>query len=433
MLQKEYQMSGNEIYELAKKIYPIYRSITGNGVRETLRYLQQICPFLQIHEVPSGTKVFDWEVPLEWNISEAYIENEQGERIVDFANNNLHVVGYSQPIDQWVTREELEKNIYTQPEQPDVIPYVTSYYELRSGFCMSENQKKQLSDGNYHMVIDSEFKKGSLTYGEIVFPGETEEEVFFSTYVCHPSMANNEVSGPCVNIYLADMISKMKSRRYTYRFVFIPETIGSITYISTHLEQMKKNIKAGFVITCVGDDNAYSYVESRKGNTLADKALTQVLKYYAPEYKRYSYLHRGSDERQYCSPGVDLPVCVFCRSKFHEYKEYHTSADDLEFISREGLGNAYEVLKQVVLALEHNYKYKMTVLCEPQLGKRGLYPTVSQKGTYADVKTLQNFIAYADGENDLFEISDKIDASVEKLIPIVECLLKEQLITIVEN
>ena len=426
-------MSGNKIYKLAKKIFPIYRSITGNGVRETLRCLQQICPYLQIHEVPSGTKVFDWEVPLEWNISEAYIENEQGERIVDFANNNLHVVGYSQPIDQWVMREELDQYLYTQPEQPDVIPYVTSYYAPRSGFCMSENQKKQLPDGNYHMVIDSGFKKGSLTYGEIVLPGETEEEVFFSTYVCHPSMANNEVSGPCINIYLADMISKMKSHRYTYRFVFIPETIGSITYISTHLEQMKKNIKAGFVITCVGDDNAYSYVESRKGNTLADKALTQVLKYYAPEYKQYSYLYRGSDERQYCSPGVDLPVCVFCRSKFHEYKEYHTSADNLDFISPEGLGNAYEVLKQVVLALEYNYKYKMTVCCEPQLGKRGLYPTVSQKGTYADVKTLQNFIAYADGENDLFEISDKIDASVERLIPIAERLLKEQLITIAEN
>lgn len=424
---------GDRLYQLAQAIFPIYRSITGNGVRETLRHLQQICPSLQIHEVPSGTKVFDWEVPLEWNISEAYIENEQGERLINFANNNLHVVGYSQPIDQWVTREELDQYLYTQPEQPEVIPYVTSYYAARSGFCMSENQKKQLPDGNYHLVINSEFKKGSLTYGEIVIPGETEDEIFFSTYVCHPAMANNEVSGPCVAVYLADMISKMEHRRYTYRFVFIPETIGSITYISTHLEAMKKNIKAGFVITCVGDNNAYSYVESRKGNTMADRALTQVLKYYAPEYKQYSYLHRGSDERQYCSPGVDLPVCVFCRSKFHEYKEYHTSADDLDFISPEGLGNSYEVLKQVVLALEYNYKYKMTVCCEPQLGKRGLYPTVSQKGTYSDVKTLQNFIAYADGENDLFDISDKIGASVEMLIPIVERLLEEKLITIAEN
>lgn len=425
-------MKGKEIYELAKTIFPIYRSITGEGVRKTLNCLQKECPVLQIYEVPSSTKVFDWEVPLEWNISGAYIENERGERVIDFANNNLHVVGYSHPINQWVTREELENYLYTQPEQPDVVPYVTSYYSSRSGFCISENQKKQLSNGKYHLVIDSEFKKGSLTWGEIVLPGETTEEICFSTNICHPGLGSNETSGPCVLTYLAKWLEK-RERRYTYRFLFLPETIGSITYISNHLEEMKKNIKAGFVVTCVGDDNAYSYVESRRGNTLADRVLKQVLMYYAPVYKQYSFLYRGSDERQYCAPGVDLPFCVFCRSKFHEYKEYHTSADNLDFISAEGMGNAFEVLKQVILALEYNHKYKMTVLCEPQLGKRGLYPTISQKGTYSDVKVLQNFIAYADGENDLIDISNKLDVSIDKLIPIIEKLLKEQLIKITEN
>lgn len=419
---------GTDIYTLAKTIFPIYRSITGEGVRKTLQILTQECSLLQIQEIPSGTKVFDWEVPGEWNIKEAYIENEQGEKIIDFKENNLHVVGYSYPLDLWVTREELQQYLFTQPDQPDVIPYVTSYYAKRSGFCMSENMRQKLPEGKYHLYIDSAFSNGSMTWGEIVLPGETEEEVCFSTNICHPGMGSNEVSGPCVLTFLAKWLESQEKRRYTYRLLFLPETIGSIAYIAGHLKEMQENIRAGFVVTCVGDDNNYSYVASREGNTLADRTLVQVLKHHCPEYKAYSYLYRGSDERQYCAPGVDLPFCVFCRSKFHEYKEYHTSADDLSFISPEGMGNALEVLKKVTQALEYNQYYRTTIFCEPQLGKRGLYPTVSQKETYAGVRVTQNFLAYADGKKDLLEISELLNVPVEILTGTVDRLLKERLI-----
>ncbi len=431
-MRLESKHTGSDLYELARNIFPIYRSITGDGVRTTLKYLKKIIPDMQIHEVASGTRVYDWTVPKEWNISEAYIENNRREKIIDFKKNNLHVVGYSCPIDKWVSKEELKQYIYTQPDQPDVIPYITSYYSLRSGFCMSKDMWNDLPDGNYHMYIDSKFTDGSMTYGEIIIPGVTSEEICFSTNICHPGLGSNEVSGPCVLTYLAKWLSEEPNRRYTYRFLFIPETIGSITYISQHLEEMKKNIKAGFVVTCVGDDLEYSYVESRKGGTLADRALQQVLKYYAPMYKKYSFLKRGSDERQYCAPGVDLPFVVFCRSKYHEYKEYHTSADNLSFISSAGMGNALEVLKRVVMTLEYNQYYRSTVLCEPQLGKRGLYPTISQKGTYKNnVRVIQNLLAYADGMSDLIEISNSINEPIEELAKTIDILLAEGLVKVI--
>lgn len=431
-MRLESKHTGSDLYELARNIFPIYRSITGDGVRTTLKYLKKIIPDMQIHEVASGTRVYDWTVPKEWNISEAYIENNRREKIIDFKKNNLHVVGYSCPIDKWVSKEELKRYIYTQPDQPDVIPYITSYYSLRSGFCMSKDMWNDLPDGNYHMYIDSKFTDGSMTYGEIIIPGVTSEEICFSTNICHPGLGSNEVSGPCVLTYLAKWLSEEPNRRYTYRFLFIPETIGSITYISQHLEEMKKNIKAGFVVTCVGDDLEYSYVESRKGGTLADRALQQVLKYYAPMYKKYSFLKRGSDERQYCAPGVDLPFVVFCRSKYHEYKEYHTSADNLSFISSAGMGNALEVLKRVVMTLEYNQYYRTTVLCEPQLGKKGLYPTISQKGTYKNnVRVIQNLLAYADGMSDLIEISNSINEPIEELAKTIDILLAEGLVKVI--
>lgn len=431
-MRLESKHTGSDLYELARNIFPIYRSITGDGVRTTLKYLKKIIPDMQIHEVASGTRVYDWTVPKEWNISEAYIENNRREKIIDFKKNNLHVVGYSCPIDKWVSKEELKQYIYTQPDQPDVIPYITSYYSLRSGFCMSKDMWNDLPDGSYHMYIDSKFTDGSMTYGEIIIPGVTSEEICFSTNICHPGLGSNEVSGPCVLTYLAKWLSEEPNRRYTYRFLFIPETIGSITYISQHLEEMKKNIKAGFVVTCVGDDLEYSYVESRKGGTLADRALQQVLKYYAPMYKKYSFLKRGSDERQYCAPGVDLPFVVFCRSKYHEYKEYHTSADNLSFISSAGMGNALEVLKRVVMTLEYNQYYRTTVLCEPQLGKRGLYPTISQKGTYKNnVRVIQNLLAYADGMSDLIEISNSINEPIEELAKTIDILLAEGLVKVI--
>ncbi len=426
--------AGDEMYALCAKLFPICRSITGNGVRETLRILQEIVPEMTLHEVPSGTQAFDWTVPKEWNIRDAWIKNSKGEKVLDFQKTNLHVIGYSRPVDDRVSLEELLPLIYTQPDQPDAIPYVTSYYKERYGFCMTQLQKDALPQDIYHIYIDSELKDGSLTYGEILIPsteGNTEE-IFFSTYVCHPSMANNELSGPSVAIYLAKMLFEKKRRRYNCRIIFIPETIGAITYLSMHLAEMKSNIRAGFNLSCVGDDRTYSYVSSRYGDTLADKVAKNVLSFHYPAYKSYSFLQRGSDERQYNAPGIDLPVCAVCRSKYSEYPEYHTSKDNMSLISSCGLQGAYEVYCEMIEALEHNYIYKSTCLCEPQFGKRGLYPTVSQKGSYDDVKGMMNFMAYADGTNDLIEISDRIQVPVKKIIPIAKKMLENQLIECVE-
>mgnify|MGYP001017412262 CR=1 FL=1 len=427
---------GQAIYNLAQKIFPYCRSITGEGVRCTLvdlkEYVEQDSDVtFNIFAVPSGTPVFDWTVPKEWRIREAYIKDEVGNRIVDMQKNNLHVMGYSTPVDRWVNLEELKQYIYTESSQADVIPYVTSYYKERYGFCMSECQKNALAHGQYHMYIDSDLFDGVLNYAEVVIPGECEQEIFFSTYICHPSMANNECSGPALAAELIRYIASMVHRRYTYRFIFIPETIGAITYMSVgdHLAHMKKTMLAGFNLSCVGDNRDYSIVESKYADTLADRVLKNVLRYQAKTYSTYSFLKRGSDERQYNAPGIDLPVVCYCRSKFGEYPEYHTSADDMSLISPEGFQGSYDVMTQVIRTLEHNMKYKVEVLGEPQLGKRGLYPTISRKGTYDEVISMVDFIAYADGKNDLINISDRIGVSTICLIPLVKKLLKNHLVS----
>lgn len=428
--------AGQRMYALAAKLFPICRSITGEGVRQTLEILSGVLAEdgieLAAREVPSGTRVFDWTVPREWVIREAYIEDASGKRVIDMAENNLHVMGYSAPVDRWVDLAELKEHIYTQPDQPDVIPYVTSYYKERYGFCMSETQKNTLPEGRYHMYIDSELIDGSLTYGEVVLPGESGQEIFFSTYICHPSMANNECSGPALLTELIRFLCALGHRRYTYRCIFIPETIGSITYLSKNLSYLKKYVIAGFNLSCVGDDRCYSMVSSRYGGTLADRVMENILRFRGP-YRKYSFLQRGSDERQYNAPGVDLPVISFCRSKFGEYPEYHTSADDMSLVSPEGFQGSYEVMTQAIRAIENNVNFKVNVLCEPQLGKRGLYPTTSQKGSYDAVRALTNFIAYADGKNDLLAISDLIDCPVWQLIEIVEKLRENQLLEVVNE
>lgn len=424
---------GDEMYGLAKELFPINRSLTGEGVRQTLGILRRELPEMTMHEVPSGTQVFDWTVPKEWLVRQAYIEDEKGKRIIDYKDLNLHVMGYSVPVDRWVDLEELKQYIYVQKGQPDAVPYVTSYYVPRYGFCMSERQRDSLPSGRYHMVIDSELFDGSLTYGELVIPGREEKEILFSTYVCHPSMANNELSGPVLATALAKKIAAQADRRYTYRFLWIPETIGSITYLSGHLEHMKEHTVAGFVLSCVGDDRTYSYIPSRDGNTLSDRVAQNVLSFHYPEYKRYTYLNRGSDERQYNAPGVDLPVCVVCRSKYGEYPEYHTSLDDLSLISPEGLQGTYEAYTAIIDAIEYNNFYRMKCLCEPQLGKRGMYPTVSQKGSYDAVKSMVDFIAYADGRKDLIDISDTIHVPVQHLIPIIAKLTEADLLETVNG
>lgn len=410
--------NGKTMYQLAAKMFPICRSITGNGFRESLEMLREEVPEIQVYEVPTGTAVFDWTVPKEWNIRGGGIYRLNGDKVIDFKDSNLHIVGYSLPIDKVVSREELLEHVYTMPDQPDWIPYVTSYYKERWGFCMTENQKQTLTDEEYHVVIDSTLEDGSLTYGELIVPGQTDEEILFSSYLCHPSMANDDLSGPVVLTELMKYVLQMKDRRYTYRFVINPETIGAITYISRNLDALLKHVKAGFVLSCVGDDRTYSYLATKYGDTLTDRVMQNVLKFHFPEYKKYSFLDRGSDERQYGSAGVNLPVCGFCRSLYTRYPEYHTSADNMDLISPEGLQGAYDVMVKVIMALENNYHYTMTCQCEPQLGKRGLYPTISYRGSHDSVNVIRDFTAYADGSHDLIDISNIINVPIDILIDI---------------
>jgi aminopeptidase-like protein len=417
---------GRDMHELLVALFPICRSLTGDGVRQTLRILQEHVP-LTIHEVSSGTKVMDWIVPREWNIRDAYIMDETGSRVVDFHQNNLHVVGYSVPVDATLSLAELQVHLYSLEAQPDAIPYVTSYYEDRWGFCLSHNQRRQLADGMYRVVIDSALTDGSLTYGELIIPGALEEEVFLSTYVCHPSMANNELSGPVVTAFLAKWIAS-EARRYTYRLVFVPETIGSLAYLSRNLQHLKQRVVAGFNVTCVGDERAYSYLPSRIGGTLADRAALNVLRDAHPDYLEYTYLDRGSDERQYCSPGVDLPVASVMRSKYREYPEYHTSLDNLDLVTPAGLQGGFTVLRKCIELLERNRVYRTTCLGEPQLGRRGLYPSLGTKDSHRAVSDMMDLLAYADGTRDLIDISDTIRVPVDRLYPLADELAEKGLI-----
>ncbi len=321
-------INNNNIYDFCKDLWPINRSITGNGVRESLKIIQSYLPDLKIKEIKTGTKVFDWIVPQEWNVTNAWIKCPDGRKICDVNDNNLHLVGYSIPINKLMDFDELNKHLYSLPEQPDAIPYKTSYYEKRWGFCISQNERDTLTTGKYEVYIDSKLSNGSLTYGELIIDGKSSKEVFLSTYICHPSMANNEISGPAVTTFLGDWITKLKNKRYSYRIIFVPETIGSIAYLSKNLNEMKKNIFAGFNITCVGDNRMYSYLPSRNGYTISDRIAKHILKNIDPNFKLYKWTDRGSDERQYCSPNIDLPVISMMRSKYGTFKEYHTSLDD---------------------------------------------------------------------------------------------------------
>lgn len=418
---------GKTMYSLIEELFPICRSLTGKGVVETLERIQKEIP-IKIKQVPTGTKVFDWHIPKEWRINDAYIMDETGQKVVDFKENNLHVMGYSVPVNEEMTLDELNQHLYSLEEMPNAIPYVTSYYKERWGFCLTHEKRNSLKEGNYKVVIDSELKDGHLTYGELIIPGETKEEIFFSTYVCHPSMANNELSGPAVVTELVKWLLT-KQRKYTYRIVFIPETIGSITYLSRNFIKMKERIIAGFNVSCVGDDRAYSYLASKYGNTLSDRVAKNVLGHKTEGYHSYSFLERGSDERQYCSPGIDLPVVSIMRTKYGEYPEYHTSLDNLDLVSESGLQGSFDVYKSCVDLLEANAVYKVNCFCEPQLGKRGLYPTISTKSSGAIVRDMMNFITYADGTNDLIAISDIIGVSIDDLKPIIEKLSANNLIS----
>jgi len=375
-------------------------------VRETLSRLRTLLPDLKCHEVPSGSKAFDWTVPNEWNVREAYVVTPDGRRILDFAESNLHLLGYSTPVDAEMPLAVLQDHLYSDAEQPDAIPYVTSYYEERWGFCLKHSDRIALKEGTYRVVIDATLEPGSLTFGDLVIRGESEEEVLLSTYVCHPSLANNELSGPVVATYLARWVAE-KPRRYTYRFVFVPETIGSIVYLSQNLDHLKRHVVAGFNLTCIGDDRSYSYLPTRDGDTLSDRVALHTLGHLHPDFVRYSYLDRGSDERQYNSPGVDLPVALVIRTKFGAYPEYHTSLDDLSLVTPDGLFGGYDAVRHCLLCLEQNLSVKATVLCEPQMGKRGLYNTLSRKGGHETRKRMMDVLAYADGR-DVLDLAETL-------------------------
>jgi len=421
-------MTGEEMLALAKRLYPINRSLTGDGVRETLATIGELLPGLHVSEVPTGTQVFDWTVPKEWRVREAYIETPDGERICDFTKNNLHLVGYSTPINARLNFDELQQHLYSLEEQPDAIPYVVSYYKERWGFCLAQSQRNTLRDGEYHVVIDSELFDGSLTYGECIIPGETADEVLLSTYVCHPSMANNEVSGPAVVTGLGRWLLSLPHRRYTYRLVFLPETIGSLTYLSRNLDALKRNVKAGYVLTCIGDERAYSLLPSRCDGTLSDRAARHALGWHCPGYATYSWGERGSDERQYCAPGIDLPIASLMRSKYETYPEYHTSLDDFSLVTAKGLAGGFEAARLTLLTLEQDFLPRATCLGEPQLGKRGLYPTLSTADSARSVHDLMEILTWADGEHSLLDIAECCGRPIWELHPTAELLLRNGLI-----
>lgn len=426
------ELIGEQMYHWVSELFPHNRSLTGSGVRKTLQYIKGHLPNLEIFEVPSGTRAFDWTVPKEWAINDAWVADLSGNKLIDFKNNNLHVLGYSTPVDKIVTRDELEDHLYSLADQPDAIPYVTSYYKENYGFCLTQTQRESLGDGPFHIFIDSRLFNGFMTYAELLIPGETQDEIFFSTYVCHPSMANNELSGPVVATALAKHIQSLEVRRYSYRFLFTVENIGATYYISKNLAHMQNCIKAGWVLTCMGDNRTYSYIPTRVGDSLTDSISRRVLQDLGKDYKEFMWLDGGSDERRYNSPGVQLPIGSLMRSMYGKYPEYHTSLDNLEVVSADGLNGGLTMLQNAVRILETNFLWRINTLCEPQLGKRGLYPNTSTKSSGAEVRSLINVISFLDGNLNLLEIAEKCQVSYEEVFGIVEKLKNAGLLDRIE-
>ena len=367
-------IDGNTLYSFIKKLYPITRSITGDGVRETLRLISETVP-LEITEVPTGTKVLDWEIPEEWNIRDAWIKNESGKKIIDFKASNLHVLNYSIPVNKKVDLSELREHLFTNPEQPDWIPYRTSYHNRNWGFCMSHNHFESLNDKTYEVMIDSTLAPGSLTYGEYFIKGKSNEEVLISTHICHPSLANDNLSGIAVATYLAKMLAN-SDHNYSYRFLFIPVTIGSIAWLSKN-ENRTKTIKHGLVLTLLGDESKFHYKRSRDGNAEIDRIAIQALKEKGVDFEIRDFSPYGYDERQFCSPGFNLPVGRISRKPHGEFPEYHTSADNLDFVKPGKLAESLELITSIVEIIEKNKTYlNLNPKGEPQLGKRGLFKKI---------------------------------------------------------
>lgn len=418
--------------EFAKKLFPLNRSLTGKGNVETLKLIKSQLPNLQIKYFSSGEKVFDWKIPMEWNVRDAWLKDPKGKKILDFKENNLILLGYSKSINKVFNYKMLKENIYTLKSKPNAIPYLTSYYKKRWGFCMKHKDFKKLDKNkNYHAYINSSLKRGKMHYGELKIPGKSKNEIFFSTYICHPSMANNEVSGMVLSTFLAKHILAKKNLKYSYRFIFIPETIGSIAYIKKNFSEMKKKIIAGYNITCVGDEGKFSLLFSKDENKISDRFAKKIFKRKRIKYKKYSWLERGSDERQYCSPLVDLPITTIMKTKFGEYKEYHTSLDKIgTVVTQRGLKESLRIYRYLIDEIEKTTIPKSKIVCEPFLTKYNLIDTLGAKRK-VDKKTrnLLNFVSYCDGKTTLDEISDRCKISQINGYKLFQLLIKKNIIT----
>jgi aminopeptidase-like protein len=396
---------GEELHAFAAQLYPICRSITGNGIRQTLTSIGERIP-LQMSNVPTGTRVFDWTVPREWSIRDAYIKGPGGKRVVDFQKSNLHVLNYSTPVHSTMTLRELKPHLVTIPEHPNWIPYRTSYYKDAWGFCLAHNQMLAMEDGEYEVCIDSSLEDGNLTYGECYLPGQTTDEMLISCHACHPSLANDNLSGLAVATFLAKLLSE-RDRRYSYRFLFIPGTIGAITWLAQNCESAGR-IRHGLVLTCIGDGGGFHYKKSRRGNTEIDRAAAHVLKHHGESFEILEFSPYGYDERQFCSPGFNLPVGCLMRSVWGTFPEYHTSADNLDFIRPAQLAKSLLVCAGTIDVLENNRKYRnLNPHCEPQLGRRNLYRTTGGEAIGEEINARLWVLNLSDGEHSLLDIAER--------------------------
>jgi len=418
---------GSEMYCLMENLYPICRSITGNGVRQTLTEIKKHID-LQIHEIPTNTQVFDWTIPKEWNITDAYIADSKGNRVVDFKKSNLHIVSYSIPIRQKMSLAELKKHLHSIPDLPNAIPYLTSYYKEDWGFCISHNNFLNLKDEEYEVVIDSTLTDGSLTYGEFFVPGFTSDEILVSCYVCHPSMCNDNLSGVVLTTMLAKELSKIKTN-YSLRFLFVPETIGVIAWLAINEKNISK-IKHGLVATCLGDPGSSTYKRTKQGKSEIDRTAEYVLKNTKSDYQILDFFPTGSDERQFCSPGINLNVGSLMRTPYGKFTEYHTSDDNLDFVQPEFLEDSYSKYLQTIFILENNKKYlNLSPKCEPHLGKRNLYrPIGGQKVSKESELAIFWMLNFSDGLHDILDISEKSGLKFEILLDAAEKLKKNNLL-----
>jgi len=432
----DYAARGRDMHALATRLWPLPRSLAGPAYRESLAMIEEVCGPIERHHFDTGEQVFDWTVPPEWDIREAWIRGPDGETVVDLRDSNLHVVSYSEPVDAELDLEDLQERLHSLPDQPDAIPYRTTYYTRSWGFCLSDRQRSELRPGRYTVHIDADLRPGRVELGEITIPGRTDEEVLLSTYLCHPSMANNELSGPMIVSQLADLLkAREPAPRYTYRLLFVPETIGAICYLARFGDRLRERLAAGYVVTCIGDPGDFTYKLSRRGNSLADRAARHVLTHAGEPHRIVDYYPAGSDERQYCSPGFNLPVGSLMRSTYDRFTEYHTSLDDLTLVTPDALAGSLRMYHRLIEAIEAAETFEVTVpYGEPLLSPRGLYPTTGAADPFERGKQDMMFLLnYCDGSADLLAAGDRIGRPIWDLRPHADRLVQHDLLRLVDG